>query len=152
MFKFVQTCSNLSNLIQTCTNLSKLEKINSDQFVFDKCDQLWQFWIIWQFCSLSEFWTIVTVLNICDRLDHLWQFLPMKTSDKCDFIIVKIVINSENFDQFWLLWPIVTNYNCEQLKILWLVWPLVTNMSSSACHKCEQFWLLLGTSFETETI
>ena len=98
--KHVQTCQNLFKLVHTCSNLSKHEKINADQFFFDKCNQLWQFWIIWQFCSLSEFWTIVTVLNICDRLDHLWQFLPMKTSVKCDFIILSIVINTDNFDYF----------------------------------------------------
>ena len=59
------------------------------------------------------------------------------------------MINSENFDQFRLLWLILTNDNCEQL---WFMWPLVTNMSTSACHKCEHFWWLPATSFVKETI
>ena len=113
---------------------------------------------MWQFWTILQFWLIVTILNNCDNSEHfdnlylLWQFLPLKTSDKRDFIIVKIVINSDNFDQFWIMWPIVTNDDCEQLQILWQIWSLVTNMSASVCHKCEQFWWLLGTSFEIEAI
>ena len=71
--------------------------------------------------------------------------------DKCDVIIVEIVINSDNFDQFWLMWPSVTTDNCEQSQVLWLMQQIWAPLPCP-CHKSEHFWWPPGTSFEREAI
>ena len=115
-----KTCSNLSKLVQTwksqCWPVC-LWQIWPIVTILNKCDQLWQLWPIMtirtnlnyfeHFGKLWKSWTIwqyrlnVTILNNRDNSEQSWQFWtfvtigPIKTSNTCDFIFLKIVINGE---------------------------------------------------------